>query len=88
MRLFGQDVQMRPSMSSRAFGVAAVSRWTRALTRSHHSKQASASSANERYSGSRFAEVGTKSLLAILTVFSAPPLDSGSNGSHVSTLQP
>ncbi|MFD7046093.1 hypothetical protein [Rhodococcus jostii] len=41
-----------------------------------------------RYSPRRFASVGTRSAFAILTVCSAPPFDSGSNGSHVCTTQP
>ena len=36
----------------------------------------------------RFAPDGTRSALAILTVASSPPLDSGSDGTHVSTVQP
>jgi hypothetical protein len=36
----------------------------------------------------RFASVGTRSALAILTVFSLPPFEAGSAGSHVITVTP
>ena len=73
---------------SRSTGAALVSRCGRALTRSHHCTQASTRSMKLPYAGSRFASVGTRSALATLTVCSTPPLDCGSNGSHVWTVQP
>ena len=48
--------------------------------------QAASNAANEEYSPSRFACVGTRSALASFTVDSLPPLLAGSAGTHVLTL--
>ena len=83
-----QRVQGCPLGGQPPAGTAALSRWTRPFTRSQNSAQAASSSPKLPYSSRRFAAVGTRSALAIFTVASVPPLDSGSNGRQVCTVQP
>jgi hypothetical protein len=74
--------------SSASISTAArrVTRCTRALTCSQNASHARSNSANEAYSSSRFASVGTRSAFAIFTVLSLPPLLAGSAGSQVCTV--
>lgn len=53
-----------------------------------NASQASNNSAHDEYSSRRFVSVGTRSALAIRTVASDPPFDSGSAGTHVATDTP
>ena len=76
------------SSASASTGRRRVSRCGRSLTCSQNSRQAASSSANVRYSASRFASVGTRSALAIRTVASDPPLDCGSAGTQVRMVIP
>ena len=66
------------SSASASAGIRRVTAWMRRLKVSMAAPQATSSSAKLAYSSSRLASVGTRSALAILTVDSEPPLDSGS----------
>lgn len=70
----GSTCRCCASRARHCTGATPISRCTRALTRSHHAQQASASSAKLPYPPSRFAVVGTRSALAIFNVCSEPPL--------------
>jgi hypothetical protein len=83
------NVRVRPSGNYVPLGpVATVSRCTRALMCSHHAWPAATNSVKLPYSPRRFVSFDTRSALAIRTVASTPPLDSGSNGSHEYTVAP
>lgn len=71
------------SCASMSTGALRVTRCTRALICSQNEAQAASSAANDSYSSSRFAPVGTRSALASFTVLSLPPLLAGSAGRHV-----
>ena len=84
----GSGCSLVRSIARRSSGFCRVCLCTRELTFAHHASHSRASSANEVYSGRRFAPMGTRSAFAIRTEASAPPLDSGSYGTHVRTWQP
>src|SRR6516164_2108999 len=76
------------SSASISTGGRRVARWGLLLTSTTNASQASTSSSQLEYSGSKLASVGTRSALETRTVASEPPLDSGSARTHVVTVTP
>ena len=69
-------------------GARRVIRCSRVFTRSPSSTHAASSCPKSSYSPRRLCSVGTRSALAIRTVASEPPLDSGSAGTQLAIVSP